>query len=391
MRKLNAAALSGLVFAIGCAPAASRAQSSVTLYGAIDTAVGFVSNAGGTSSANRVGFINSNIQTSSWGLKGNEDLGGGLSAVFNLQSAFNPSTGSLSESGVEFGEQAYVGLSSTRYGTLTFGRQFDPVTDQLEPLTADIYFGALFSTVGNVDNYDALLHVNNSIKYVSPVLDGFQFEGMAALNGVAGSVSAGSVYSLGASYTNNGFSIAGGYTVNKVDNTTTLVDGVPTTTSSTSADGLAYNNPIVQFENIESNEIGRIGGQYVFGPFIAGAAYSNSRFRQFGTDATLTFNSGSAFLHYAVNSALSLAGGYSYTRATGEGAAASYNQISLASDYYFSKRTDVYVSAVYQRANGQTLSNSGDLVNATASVGDEGFYGTSREQALAVLGMRHRF
>jgi predicted porin len=391
MKKLNAAAISGLVLVIGCAPAASRAQSSVTLYGTIDTAVGFVSNAGGTSSAHRVGFINSNISTSGWGLKGTEDLGGGLSAVFNLQTAFSPSTGSLNEAGVEFGEQAYAGLASDRYGTLTFGRQFDPITDQLEPLTADISFGALFATVGNVDNYDALLHINNSIKYVSPVLGGFQFEGLAALNGVAGSVTAGSVYGVAASYTNGGLSIAGGYTVNKVDNTTTLVDGVLTTTSSTSADGLAYNNPIVQFENVTSNQIGRIGGQYVFGSFIVGAAYSNSRFHQFGSEASLTFNSGSAFLHYAVNSALSLAAGYSYTKATGEGAGASYNQISLASDYFLSKRTDVYLGAVYQRANGQTLDNAGNLVPATASVGDEGFYGTSREQALAVLGMRHRF
>ncbi len=391
MRKLRAAALSGFVLTTGFAPVVSYAQSSVTLYGAIDTAVGFVTNAGGTSSANRVGFINSNIQTSSWGLKGNEDLGGGLSAVFNLQSAFDPSTGALTEEGVGFAMQSYVGLASDRYGTFTFGRQYDPITDQLEPLTGDIYFGALFSTVGNVDNYDALLHINNSIKYVSPVLGGFQFEGMAALNGVAGSVSAGSVYSVAASYTSGTFSFAAGYMVNKVDNNTALVGGIPTTTSSTSADGLAYDNPIVQFENVTSNEIGRIGGQYVFGPFIVGAAYSNSRFRQFASDATLTFNSGAAFVHYAVNSALSLAAGYSYTKATGEGAGASYNQISLASDYNLSKRTDIYAGAVFQRANGQTLDNAGNLVTATASVGDEGFYGTSREQTLAVLGMRHRF
>lgn len=391
MKKLNAATLSAIAVLIGCMPVASHAQSSVTLYGAIDTAAGFVTNAGGTNSANRFGFINSNIQTSSWGLKGSEDLGGGLSAVFNLQSAFNPSTGSLSEAGVEFGEQAYVGLASTRYGTLTLGRQFDPVTDLLEPLTGDLYFGSIFSTIGDVDNYDALLHINNSIKYVSPVYAGFQFEAMAALNGVAGSVSAGSFYSLGALYTQGGLSVAGGYTVSKVENTTTLVNGVATTTSTTSSDGLAYNNPVVQFQNITSNEIGRIGGQYAFGSFIVGGAYSNSKFHQFGSNATLTFNSGSGFLRYEVNSDLSLATGYNYTKATGEGASASYNQISLGSDYYFSKRTDVYLAGVYQRANGDTLDNQGGLVTATATVGDEGFYGTSRSQAMAVLGMRHRF
>ena len=63
------------------------------------------------------------------------------------------------------------------------------MTDLLEPLTADINFGALFATVGNVDNYDALLHINNAVKYVSPTLAGFTFEAIASLNGVAGSAS----------------------------------------------------------------------------------------------------------------------------------------------------------------------------------------------------------
>ncbi|WP_031358105.1 porin [Caballeronia sordidicola] len=391
MKNFKAAVLPCVVLSTTIVPGVCHAQSSVTLYGVIDTAIGFVTNAGGTTSTNRVGFLNNNIQTSGWGVKGTEALGGDLSAIFNLQSSINPSTGSMSPSGVEFGHQAYVGLSSARYGTLTVGRQYDPVTELLGPLTADIYFGAFFATVGNVDNYDAVLRINNSIKYVSPTFAGLQFQAMAALNGIAGSVSAGGFYGLAASYTNGGFSVAGGYSISKVENTAALVNGAPSMTASTSADNLLYNNPVVQFEGITSNEIGRIGANYVFGSWIVGAAYSNSKFHQFGSNATLTFNSGSGFLHYAVNPALFLAAGYNYTKATGEGASASYNQVSLGADYLLSKRTDIYLSAVYQRASGNTLSNQDNLVPATASVSDEGFYGTSREQALAVVGIRHRF
>lgn len=348
-----------------------------------------MTNAGVTNSANRVGFVNSNIQSSGFGLRGQEDLGSGLSAIFNLKNIVVPSNGKLSESNEIFGQMAFVGLSSKSYGTLTLGRQYDPVTDLLEPLTADIRYGALFTTVANVDNYDALLHINSSVKYASPVLGGFQFEGMASLNGVAGSASAGSVYSAALAYTNGGLALAGGYIVNRVYNTLAGAGGA--VNSSTTADGLNYDNPVVQFANIRSNQIARFGGQYTYGKVIVGAAYSNSKFNQFDSALTLTFNSGSAFLLYNLNPELNVAAGYTYTKASGDGANASYNQLSLGSDYFFSLRTDVYLSAVYQRANGETLDNSGGLVAATASIGDEGFYGTSRSQAMAVLGIRHRF
>jgi hypothetical protein len=48
----------------------------------------------------------------------------GLSAIFTLENGFNASNGALGQNGRLFGRQAYVGLASTRYGTLTFGRQY---------------------------------------------------------------------------------------------------------------------------------------------------------------------------------------------------------------------------------------------------------------------------
>lgn len=236
------------MFSAGLAPSVSHAQSSVTLYGAFDTALGFVTNTGGKDGSSRLGFVNGTIQTNSWGLRGTEALGNGLSLIFNLQGASNPSTGALPEAGVEFRRRAYIGLSSDTYGTISLGRQADPVSDALTALTADQYFGSIFTTVGNVDNYDALLHINNSIKYTSPMDAGLQFEAMIALNDMPGSIAAGGFYSFGISYTQGGISIGGGYVVNKVENSMVLSSGLISTTTSTVADGLAYNNQVVQFK-----------------------------------------------------------------------------------------------------------------------------------------------
>lgn len=104
----------------------SYAQSSVTLYGIIDVGLVFNNNAGGQKQY----FMSSgNIQGSRWGLRGTEDLGGGLSALFVLENGFSVNNGRLAQGGDEFGRQAYVGLSSTSIGTLTLGRQYDSIVD----------------------------------------------------------------------------------------------------------------------------------------------------------------------------------------------------------------------------------------------------------------------
>ncbi len=70
-------------------------------------------------------------QGSRWGLKGTEDLGGGLKALFQLENGFNASNGKAAQGGLMFGRQAYVGLSDNQWGSVTLGRQYDSVIDYL--------------------------------------------------------------------------------------------------------------------------------------------------------------------------------------------------------------------------------------------------------------------
>jgi len=206
-------ALSTLSLALLGATGVAHAQSSVTLYGLIDESIQFAHNTVDATGANKnqVGLVAGNLQGSRWGLKGTEDLGGGLKAIFQLENGFDPNNGRLGQGSRMFGRQAYVGLTGDQWGTVTLGRQYDPLVDLVQPLTADNYFGSTFTTPGDVDNNDNSSRTNNAVKYTSPVWGGFQFEGMYAFGGVAGQTGAGQTWSGAATYATGPFSIAAGY------------------------------------------------------------------------------------------------------------------------------------------------------------------------------------
>lgn len=128
--------------ALGSLPALALAQSSVTLYGVADVSLRYL-NAATPHGGNQWQLTNGAITQSRWGLLGSEDLGGGLAAIFRLESGFNLPNGTQSSSGVLFNRFAYVGLASRTYGTLTLGQQNNPVYQYLiegwDPLTVGNY------------------------------------------------------------------------------------------------------------------------------------------------------------------------------------------------------------------------------------------------------------
>lgn len=377
-------ALSTLSLALLGAAGAVQAQSSVTLYGLLDNAIGFVNHADDKN--NLVGLVSGNLAGNRWGLKGSEDLGGGLSAIFQLENGFSPNNGTLGQGNREFGRQAYVGLQSTQFGTVTLGRQYDPLVDLVQGITADNYWGSIFATVGDVDNYDNSSRSNNAIKYLSPNYAGFQFEGLYSFGGVAGKTGSGQTWSLAAAYNNGPLAVAAGYF--RADNN----NGPRTFGWNGTSDG-TFDGPInAGYQTAKSIKIARVAAQYTLGAFTFGAGYSNA---QYNTDGYSTFastekyNTGQGFLNYQVSPALLVGVGYSYTKASGD-TAATYHQISLGSAYSLSKRTDVYLVGGWQHASGQQRTAGGVVVDAQATVGSYGYAGT-RNQSIALLGVRHRF
>lgn len=114
----------------------AQAETSVTLYGIIDTGIGYNKISGGPDAVNgsRFGMINGVQNGSRWGLRGSEDLGDGLRAVFQLESGFDSGNGKSAQNGRLFDRQATIGLASDSWGQLDFGRQTN---------IASKYFGSI--------------------------------------------------------------------------------------------------------------------------------------------------------------------------------------------------------------------------------------------------------
>jgi predicted porin len=375
-------ALTSLSLALLGAAGAAHAQSSVTLYGVLDDSIQYINNNNvNGSNKDSIALAAGNLQGNRWGLKGTEDLGGGLKAIFQLENGFNPNNGKLGQGSREFGRQAYVGLQSDQFGTVTIGRQYDPVVDLVQAVTADNYWGSTFTTPSDVDNNDNSSRTSNAIKYTSNTYAGFQFEAMYAFGGVAGSTGEGQTWSGAATYANGPFSVAAGYI--RMDNGSDTLAGRAAGWSGTS-DG-TFNSINLPYETAKSIGIASIGAQYVIGPVTAGLRYSNAQYKPDAFSAftsTERYNVGAGFVNYQLTPAALLGLGYTFTHGSGNGESASYNQISLGGDYNLSKRTDVYLVGAWQRASG---------TGATATVADYDSESASNSQAIVSLGNRHKF
>jgi GBP family porin len=197
---------------------AVSAQSTVTLYGKIDLAVASRSEkTAGVNTANSVGTeVNSSSQNGSrWGMKGSEDLGGGMKAVFQVESSISADTGASTG----FTRQAYAGLTGG-FGSVTAGRQYNPYDNMLSAYdphgaAGSSALGYAFSAGGGGTGFGAAKGANgfhadsvrasNSIRYATPAMGGFSGEAMWApgenKNSVTGQ-DAGRYYALRADYNN---------------------------------------------------------------------------------------------------------------------------------------------------------------------------------------------
>jgi predicted porin len=197
--RLSAVAAAALLSQLGTA----HADLSTTLYGAIGLDVVSASKVytKATGKSGSVVKIDDNaIVNSRFGIKGGEDLGGGLNAVFGLESSISPDTGSARSSFWNRG--AYVGLAGG-FGSVKVGHQWDVADDYMGNYFVFAYYSPFFfDGFGSLSNY-----YDNAIKYNSPKIGGFEGGVFYSAGEKAGHTSAGQFYQAVGTYSAGPFSL----------------------------------------------------------------------------------------------------------------------------------------------------------------------------------------
>ncbi|AMM18748.1 porin (plasmid) [Burkholderia sp. PAMC 28687] len=381
------------------------AQSNVTLYGVLDEGMNFINNVpNGTPNVGaRKYYLDSTTGMfgSRWGMKGIEDLGGGLKAVFTLESGINLNNGAAAQGGLAFGRQALVGLSSASYGSITLGRQYDMVVNFVQPVSMNGYFsGNAFQHPGDIDNLGNTYRTNNTIKYASPSFSGLTFGAETSIGGVPGNASALGGYSLGAGYARGPLTLGAGYMYFKdPDGSVAPNTGGGPSTGFFNGNGTTstFGSLNSAYQTATAYQVVATGGTYALGSALIGVAWSNVQYGNLQSAKLVGkaahFNDVEVGVRYTVTPSLFVGGAYNYTKGADitrtDGVNVGnqhYNQFSLMADYSLSKRTDVYVQGAFQQASGKSSTGA----NAVANIANFGDSSTSR-QTLVRLALRQKF
>ncbi|CAJ0790342.1 Outer membrane porin protein [Ralstonia condita] len=366
---------------MACAGAA-WAQSGVTLYGVVDTNLEYATNLQGPtpgSSGNRIAMQSGGLSGSRWGMRGVEDLGGGLSALFVLESGFASDTGQSQQSGRLFGRQAFVGLKSGTLGQLTLGRQYTTLFQLL----------ANFEPMAYSTQYEPAA-VQTGVN--------FRSDNTAMYTGTFGPVTAQAHWSFGtgapsASPTGGG----NGEVPGQARRDSGYGAGVAYSAGPLGAT-LAYDqyNPSTPLGGgaFSSGTVRKaaVAGSYLIGDTVkVMGGYRWGQNKNAVGSVALRDDYYWAGVNYQASSAVMLSLEYSYQKITTINSAPSTQanpwQVAFIADYSLSKRTDLYLTTAYARNAGLALDQAGVDLNAT------GYSLASGKTSMvgAALGIRHKF
>jgi predicted porin len=335
-----------------------HAQSSVTLYGVVDGGLLYVSKTPdaktGLNDGRTFAMVDSGSTPSVFGLKGTEDLGGGLKAKFELESGIDIANGGFNNSnGNLFGRQAWVSLDS-KFGEAKIGLQFSPfflAVYESDPRGLAQFGSGLVMYVDNV--VGTAVFNSNAISYTSPNIAGFEGSAMLALGGTPGDFQAGRQYSAGLKYDN------GTLMVNAA-----IYDG--------NGGGTAAQTPVPTTIEFEGRTL---GAAYRFGGLTARAAFVN--YKVAGSSNNNVYSGG---LDYYVLPELDINGGVWVTSDRNHTANHSL-LVSLGTQYFLSKATSLY-------ADVGVVNNHGAMNTGFSIAQINGVTGTSTG---VEVGVRHSF
>jgi predicted porin len=355
------------------------AQSSVTLYGAVDTGLLYQNTSALSYSpaAPNAGHIfklkDGGIYTSLLGFKGTEDLGGGWKTNFRLQGAFDSTSGKFGLSGTagmaaQFNQEASVGLAGP-FGSLTMGRQIIPMTYAMAytDVRQGGYFGSIFTGLVSMNSAagwpgtstNAQLGAvfdDNAIVYASPTFGGVTASLEYAPGGVAGQAQGGTRESAVLQYDNYGLKLAAAY-YNGHD-----TNPAPTTVAT----------------GLNNNRFYYAGALYTINGFSFSTSFSNGR--NPAHPKTTNFDMISGGLGYRFTPAFGVTSGVYYIKDENNSANKS-TEFVLGADYSLSKSTTLYAQVGY-------VDNKGKM-NQSIEYGQPVAPGANTTAAM--IGIRKRF
>ncbi len=355
---------------LGVLSSAAFAQSSVTIYGLIDAGIVVERNGvfnGGKATTKLDGGVNGGSRI---GFKGAEDLGGGLSAIFTIESGFTGDTGAAGQGGLLFGRQSFVGLTGG-FGALKLGRQysvFDNTLGAVDPFGNATAGRApnLVGAAGNAGGGDYVPRFNNAVQYSTANFGGFTADVQYGFGEAAGSTATNRNWGLALNYVNGPLTLRAAH--QRSNNVAVSV----TSQAALALGGL----PAAQLEHNAKHTI--VAGTYDFGVAKLHAAYALNKRSPIITSTELKSDDaliGVSFPFGPHKVLVSYINKKDKTNGQNDGA----QQLGLGYTYDLSKRTSLY--AVYAAIKNKN--------NAKYTVGNSSNAGTG-SQALN-LGLRHAF
>lgn len=326
----------------------AHAQSSVTLYGTLDAGLMYQSTSAASFSPKAANLGSSfryqdgGVYSSTWGIRGQEDLGGGYAAIFQLQGVFNSGNGGFRvgdtpSGGDLFSAIADVGLTGP-FGSLTMGRQIVPMFYAMvdTDVRSGQYFGSSLMALEGLaqaagwpgtSTNQAIGAVcdDNALVYQSPSFHGASFQLEYAPGGVAGQIQGGTRESAVLRYSNYGLTAVAAY-YNAHDASPFVPTGAAT-----------YETiPATGYDN---NRFYYLGAKYRFHGFMVSAAYGNGRNPSHVDQVNI--NMYSVGLGYQFSPMLQVTSGFYYLKDMNVSASRSA-EVAVGVQYSLSKQTLVY-------------------------------------------------
>ena len=320
---------------------AASAQSSVTLYGIADISAGHVKSdvvdANGKVTYKETGFNKANLQQSRVGIKGSEDLGNGLKAVFNYEHGFNSADGAFA--GGE-ARRAVVGLQGG-FGSVLLGRDKTPYYRLTEDTSADSISDFSTTNLVGIKRINGMHYAGNFGGVGISAAAGYD-KNELEFNGTNSGETEDKSYGLGLSYASGPFMV--GIAGEKSEQDSGVLNVVKT------KDLTNYG----------------IGGTY---DFTAAKLYANYLVNKNDLAGQKTKDKEANIGVKVPFGAASLVAEYGYN----DGDDYDGHDFNIGANYAFSKRTDVYARAA--RINDYDVDNNG---------------GSGKDTKYAV-GLRHKF